>query len=106
MNVISVGASDQDDNLASFSDYGTGSVHIAAPGTNIYSTFVSTTGSWLRTNILSGEWLIDPTATGANWSTTSGEWILSDTRQPYASGEMTYVEKIFINTGGETFYNI
>jgi subtilisin family serine protease len=36
-NVVCVAASDQNDNLASFSDYGTG-VHLAAPGTNILST--------------------------------------------------------------------
>jgi subtilisin family serine protease len=36
-NVVCVAASDQNDNLASFSDYGTG-VHLAAPGTNVYST--------------------------------------------------------------------
>ncbi len=37
-NVISVAASDQDDNLASFSNYGSNSVHLAAPGVYIYST--------------------------------------------------------------------
>lgn len=37
-NIISVAATDQDDALAEFSNYGTTSVHIAAPGVNIYST--------------------------------------------------------------------
>ncbi len=37
-NIISVAASDQNDNRASFSNYGPFSVHVAAPGTNIYST--------------------------------------------------------------------
>ena len=37
-NIISVAASDQNDNLASFSNYGTVSVDIAAPGVDIYST--------------------------------------------------------------------
>ena len=36
--VISVGATDQNDILASFSNYGSSSVHIAAPGVNIYSS--------------------------------------------------------------------
>jgi subtilisin family serine protease len=36
-NIISVAASDQNDNRASFSNYGPFSVHVAAPGTNIYS---------------------------------------------------------------------
>ena len=38
-NIISVAASDQDDKLASFSNYGKKSVDIAAPGTNILSTY-------------------------------------------------------------------
>ena len=38
-NIISVAASDQDDKLASFSNYGKKSVDVAAPGTNILSTY-------------------------------------------------------------------
>ena len=38
-NIISVAATDQNDALASWSDYGPTSVQVAAPGTNIYSTF-------------------------------------------------------------------
>lgn len=37
-NIIAVAATDQEDNLASFSNYGLLSVDVAAPGTNIYST--------------------------------------------------------------------
>jgi subtilisin family serine protease len=37
-NIISVAATDEGDALAWFSNYGPDSVHIAAPGTNIYST--------------------------------------------------------------------
>ncbi|MDH5544704.1 MAG: S8 family serine peptidase [Gammaproteobacteria bacterium] len=37
-NLISVEATDQNDNRASFSNYGVRSVHVGAPGTNIYST--------------------------------------------------------------------
>ena len=37
-NIISVAASDQYDNLADFSNYGSTSVHLAAPGAVIYST--------------------------------------------------------------------
>jgi len=37
-NIITVAATDQNDNLASFSNYGATSVDVAAPGTNIYST--------------------------------------------------------------------
>jgi len=38
-NIITVAASDQDDKLASFSNYGKKSVDVAAPGTNILSTY-------------------------------------------------------------------
>gem|GEM_PF-2983221 len=37
-NIICVAATDQDDALASFSDYGASYVHVGAPGTNILST--------------------------------------------------------------------
>ncbi len=37
-NIISVAATDQNDQLCSWSNYGSGSVHVAAPGLNIYST--------------------------------------------------------------------
>ena len=38
-NLICVAASDQNDNRASFSNYGANSVHLAAPGVNILSTY-------------------------------------------------------------------
>ena len=41
-NMIVVAASDQNDGLASFSNYGATTVDIAAPGTNVYSTKPST----------------------------------------------------------------
>lgn len=37
-NIISIAATDQDDDIASFSNYGTTTVDLAAPGVNIYST--------------------------------------------------------------------
>jgi subtilisin family serine protease len=37
-NIISVAATDQNDGLTYFSNYGATSVHVAAPGQNIYST--------------------------------------------------------------------
>src|SRR5205807_177978 len=38
-NVISVAATDNTDALASFSDYGLTTVHLGAPGVNVFSTF-------------------------------------------------------------------
>lgn len=40
-NIISVAATDQNDNLATFSNYGSGSVDVGAPGVNIFSTIPS-----------------------------------------------------------------
>lgn len=40
-NILSVAATDSNDNLASFSNYGVNSVHLAAPGVSITSTFLS-----------------------------------------------------------------
>jgi len=42
-NVVSVAAVDADNNLASFSNYGENSVHVAAPGVKITSTFLKNT---------------------------------------------------------------
>jgi len=42
-NIISVAATDQNDILASFSNYGATSVDVGAPGTNIYSTVSGST---------------------------------------------------------------
>ena len=42
-NIICVAATDQDDNLTSWSNYGTTSVDVGAPGKNIYSTIVQET---------------------------------------------------------------
>jgi subtilisin family serine protease len=38
-NIIAVAATDHNDNLASFSNYGSSSVDLAAPGVDIYSTY-------------------------------------------------------------------
>ncbi|MBU3925006.1 S8 family serine peptidase, partial [Patescibacteria group bacterium] len=42
-NIISVAATDQNDNLASFSNFGNTSVDVGAPGVNIYSTVAGAT---------------------------------------------------------------
>ena len=44
-NVICVGASDQNDQPASFSDYGPSSVDLFAPGVNVLSTWLSSGGN-------------------------------------------------------------
>ena len=47
-NIITVAASDQDDKLASFSNYGKKSVDVAAPGTNILSTYPENKYAYLQ----------------------------------------------------------
>jgi len=58
-NVLSVAAVDSDNNLASFSNYGENSVHVAAPGVKIPSTFLKNT---YRT--MSGTSMAAPAITG------------------------------------------
>lgn len=65
-NIICVAATDQNDALASFSNYGTTSVDVAAPGVNIYSTGF--------TQELFGNATL-PTLTGTKFTKTSGSWL-------------------------------
>jgi subtilisin family serine protease len=82
-NIIAVAASDQNDNRASFSNYGAFSVDVAAPGTNIYSAAPGREAVWqddFEDNDIS-----DWTTGGTNdtWDTTnedafSGTYSLTD----------------------------
>ena len=73
-NVVSVAASDTNDQLASFSNYGANSVNLAAPGVDIYSTFPGGKFGYLcGTSMAAPEvsgvaalaWAADPNATAA-----------------------------------------
>ena len=61
-NVISVGATDNRDLPVYFSNYGSGSVEIFAPGENILSTYYSSTSSYAY---LSGTSMASPMVAGA-----------------------------------------
>ena len=51
-NMVSVAASDRNDKFAEFSNYGPGTVHLAAPGVDIYSTTsYGNHGSWSGTSM-------------------------------------------------------
>ena len=66
-NLISVAATDQDDNLADFSDYGATFVDVGAPGTNIYSTIADS-------NLLYETFEeVTPPNIPSDWTKT-GEW--------------------------------
>ena len=82
-NIITVAATDQNDNLASFSNYGSSSVDVGAPGVNIYSTLPA------RQTVYSDNFddndISDWTTAGTNntWATTnaqasSGSYSLTD----------------------------
>ena len=60
-NVISVAALDRTDSLAYFSDYGANTVHLGAPGVDIYS---STAGSDTEYQIFSGTSMAAPHVSG------------------------------------------
>ncbi|MFA5248294.1 MAG: S8 family serine peptidase [Patescibacteria group bacterium] len=96
-NIISVAATDQNDNLASFSNYGISSVDVGAPGVNIYSTIPESTS----TEVLNENFeeldipnIPDGWATSSNgyWGTkdVSGFWdshvnaLIGDINTPYA----------------------
>ncbi|MBF0117699.1 MAG: S8 family serine peptidase [Desulfobacterales bacterium] len=77
-NVISVAATDQNDNLASFSNYGVKNVKVAAPGVNIYSSFPGDQTLW-SDNFDDGNFSTNWTHGGTNdkWGITSSTYYSS-----------------------------
>ena len=72
-NIVAVAASDQDDTLAWFSNYGANSVDVAAPGTNIYSASPGRETVWeddFEDNDI-GNWTTG--GTNNTWGTTNEE---------------------------------
>ncbi len=72
-NVISVGATTQNDRLASFSNYGASEVDIAAPGVNILSTIPGGGYTPISTDLFfdgmeNGNVYWDPERTSGNWA--------------------------------------
>lgn len=74
-NIISVAATDENDGLAYFSSYGSDSVDIGAPGTNIlgatggtivaYTGEISSTGGWIHNTSNMYLWMNTYTASGS-----------------------------------------
>jgi subtilisin family serine protease len=78
-NIISVAAIDQNDALASFSNYGFVSVDVAAPGVNVTSTYYSSTSSYA---FLDGTSMAAPNVSGVAgllWAVNGG-WTYTQVR--------------------------
>jgi len=106
-NIISVAATDQNDNLVEFSNYGATTVDVAAPGVNIYSTYL------FDSNPLFSEDFEDvtPPDIGTNFSQSGdGTWgtyhftipdnnvIYGDLVYPYQNNIDSYLTSSIINT--------
>lgn len=113
-NIISVAATDQNDTLATFSNYGTTSVDVGAPGTNIYSTVPSITDSIPLNESFSsvaegsipsgwaqnGAWgVLDMTP---YWGSSWGKVLYSDLNYPYFNNANTITTAPTMNLGGAT----
>lgn len=112
-NIISVAATDQNDGLASFSNYGSGSVDIGAPGTNILGAIgggtvtssgrISSASGWTSDGQNPAFWWEQVDQSGAIVAT----W--ADARYPYASGANTVLSKTYnfpYTTNKEVDFNV
>ena len=98
-NIISVAATDQNDNLASFSNFGTTSVDVGAPGTNIYSTIANETvlnesfEGVIAPAVPIG-WVQDGVSNNWGSQNLAGDWgnvLYADTANPYANNASTSI---------------
>jgi subtilisin family serine protease len=108
-NIISVAATDQNDNLATFSDYGLSSVDVGAPGTNIYSTVDNTVINSIDFNGLASS-ITPPGWTNGGgynnwgtWNTGSQYWgvvLYGDYSYPYSDNQNTTIASPSYNLSG------
>lgn len=113
-NIICVAATDQNDDLASFSNYGTTSVDIAAPGTNIYSTYPglaldetfeeAVTSTIYGYNFTGTDFTVSGDTEPNGWIITDAggdKWAESTYGGPYHNID-TYLTSASINTAGRS----
>ncbi len=109
-NIISVAATDQNDNLASFSDFGPTSVDIGAPGVNILSTIADSlklSESFSSTTVLSvpSNWTKGGVTTN-HWgvlSSSGNKALYGDVNQfSYTANANTSIDSPVIDLGGTT----
>lgn len=103
-NIVCVAATDQNDGLASFSDYGVTSVDVGAPGVNILSTIADSTAMFENFNSVSAPNLPGGWIKTGNWGTFdfSGNKVLySDyANTPYAPNANSTATSPTINLSG------
>ncbi|MFA5643473.1 MAG: S8 family serine peptidase [Candidatus Paceibacterota bacterium] len=95
-NIVCVAALNQNDVLTSFSDYGTTSVDVAAPGYNIYSTIANPIEDFENVTppAVPASWTV---SAGSNWGTVSsgttrGKVLYGDlNRSPYSDNASTSI---------------
>jgi len=102
-NIVCVAATNQNDVLATFSDYGTISVDVGAPGVNILSTIPSETiilnetfenviapavpAGWTRDGVTPNKWRTFQQDNGSFW----GKVLYGDTSSPYSQTANTTI---------------
>ncbi len=113
-NIISVAATDQNDLRSTFSNYGTSTVHVGAPGSNIYSTVPLITNS---TQLDESFTSVEQSAIPSGW-TKNGYWgvfdatsylgsswgnvLRGDLNSPYLSNSDSIITIPTINLSGAT----
>jgi len=107
-NIICVAATDSSDDLASFSDYGTGTVHLWAPGVGIMSTVITFSNNNMYTNNFN--WSLWDMIT---WWNDFSRWVQNDMamwwHDWFTSTYPTWVQDSYIqktvNLTGYLWYN-
>jgi len=107
--IIGVAATDQNDLLASFSNYGTSSIDVGAPGVNIYSTIVDfiTTSSENFNEVVTPTLPVGWTSTGTNnyWGTAvrssgNNSFYVDPSHSPYTANASSTVTSPVYNFSG------
>lgn len=113
-NIICVAATDQNDNLTIFSDYGSQSVDVGAPGVNILSAVPSISDTNQIDETFEGvaQWAIPASWTQTGfwgvfdmspwWGSVWGKVLYGDLHYPYLNNADTTITTPAINLGGAT----